>query len=60
MDKSATYDGQEFSNMYMTSFIQYLIDTGWDTRAAFIDNGWAEVDSPEDLDAATSFWHPTA
>lgn len=30
-------------NMYMTSFIQYLIDSGWEVRAAFIDNGWVEV-----------------
>ena len=33
----------------MTDFIQYLIDSGWDTRAAFIDSGWLEVDTVEDL-----------
>jgi hypothetical protein len=33
----------------MTSFIQYLIDSGWDIRAAFIDSGWLEVDTVEDL-----------
>jgi len=42
--------------MYMTSFIQHLIDRGWETRAAFIDNGWAEVDCGADLAVAKEFW----
>jgi choline kinase len=49
MDKNVKYDGEDFDNMYMTSFIQYLIDSGWDIRAAFIDSGWLEVDTVEDL-----------
>jgi hypothetical protein len=49
MDKNVKYDGKDFDNMYMTSFIQYLIDSGWDIRAAFIDSGWLEVDTVEDL-----------
>ena len=49
MDKNVKYDGKDFENMYMTSFIQYLIDSGWDIRAAFIDSGWLEVDTVEDL-----------
>lgn len=50
MDRDAIYDGKDFDNMYMTSFLQYLIDSGWDARAAFTDNGWLEVDTVEDLD----------
>jgi L-glutamine-phosphate cytidylyltransferase len=49
MDRAATYDGKSFDNMYMTSFIQHLIDGGWDVRVAETDNGWLEVDSVEDL-----------
>ena len=50
LDRVGEYDGKDFDNMYMTSFIQGLIDTGWDVRAAFTDNGWLEVDTVEDLE----------
>ena len=56
MNREAIYDGKDFENMYMTSFIQHLIDSGWEARAAFIDNGWAEVDCQADLIAALNFW----
>ena len=56
MDRNANYDGKDYDNMYMTSFIQHLIDSGWEARAALIDNGWAEVDCAEDLAAAKDFW----
>lgn len=52
MDKSASYFGKDFDNMFMTSFLQHLIDIGWDVRAAFVDNGWLEIDAPEDLELA--------
>jgi len=55
MDRNAIYDGKDFDNMYMTSFIQHLIDSGWEARAALIDNGWAEVDTQHDLFTARSF-----
>jgi choline kinase len=48
MDRAAI-DGKDFDNMYMTSFIQYLIDHDWDVRVAETDNGWLEVDSVSDL-----------
>ena len=38
LDRGALYDGKDFENMFMTSFIQ-----------ALIDNGWLEIDSCEDL-----------
>ena len=37
--------------MYMTSFIQNIIDSGWDVRASLTNRGWLEVDSVEDLEA---------
>ena len=49
LDRHGSYDGKDFNNMYMTSFIQHLIDTGSDVRAAFTDNGWIEIDTVEDL-----------
>lgn len=56
MDRNGVYDGRDFDNMYMTSFLQYLIDSGWDVRAAFIRNGWAEVDCEQDLFVASLFF----
>lgn len=50
MDRSVLRDGKDFDNMYMTTFLQGLIDSGWQARAAFTDNGWLEVDTVEDLD----------
>ncbi|MEE1925399.1 phosphocholine cytidylyltransferase family protein [Pseudomonas sp. 148P] len=50
MDRSLLRDGKDFDNMYMTTFLQSLIDDGWSARAAFTDNGWLEVDTVEDLD----------
>ncbi|MCP1727893.1 choline kinase [Natronospira proteinivora] len=50
MDRNAEYDGKDFDNMYMTSFIQHLIDAGWDTRAALVENGWLEVDTASELE----------
>jgi choline kinase len=49
LDRHGSYDGKDFDNMYMTSFIQHMIDTGHDVRAAFTDNGWIEIDTVEDL-----------
>ena len=55
MDRNAVYDGKDFDNMYMTSFLQYLIGRDWDVRAAFIENGWAEVDHQDDITVASAF-----
>lgn len=49
MDRSLERDGKDFDNMYMTSFLQHLIDMQWTARAAFTDNGWLEVDTVDDL-----------
>ena len=50
MDRSITYDGKSFPNMFMTSFIQYMIDSGWHVQAVPVNNGWLEVDTVSDLD----------
>lgn len=51
LDRSATYDGKDFDNMYMTSLIQGLIDAGWPVQACLVDNGWLEVDTAGELEA---------
>jgi len=59
LDPDALVEGRSVDQMYMTTFLQLLIDAGWDARAALTDNGWLEVDAPSDLalDAAR-FWRP--
>lgn len=49
LDRDKTYDGKNFQNMYMTSFLQLLIEAGWKARAVLVNNGWLEIDSVEDL-----------
>jgi choline kinase len=49
LDRSASYDGNNFDNMYMTSFLQLLIDAGWKAKSVGVSNGWLEIDSVEDL-----------
>jgi len=49
LDHFAIYDGKDFNNMYMTSFLQLLIDSGWKAKAVLVNSGWLEVDSVEDL-----------
>ena len=39
----------DFSNMFLTEFIQLLIDSGWEVKATCIRGGWLEVDSYKDL-----------
>lgn len=50
LDKKDTYDGQDFKNMYMTSFIQEFINRGIKVEAAFTNSGWLEIDTKDDLD----------
>ena len=50
LDPSRLYDGKDLDNMYMTSFLQYLIDIDFEIRAAFTKNGWLEVDTARDLE----------
>jgi choline kinase len=49
LDRTCIYDGKDFDNMYMTSFIQNLIDNEWRVLPALIHNGWVEVDTVEEL-----------
>lgn len=50
LDKENTlYDGKDFNNMFMTTYLQLLINNSVKIKAVPIHNGWLEVDSTEDL-----------
>lgn len=50
LDRTMLYDGKDWRNMYMTSFLQHLIDAGWLVQTVPVRNGWLEVDSVADLE----------
>jgi L-glutamine-phosphate cytidylyltransferase len=49
LDTDRLYDGNNFDNMYMTTYLQLLIEKGWNLSAVHVKNGWLEVDTVEDL-----------
>ena len=49
LDRDVIYDGKDFQNMYMTSLIQILINNSLKVKPIYIDGGWVEIDSPNDL-----------
>lgn len=50
LDKNANYDGKDFENMYMTSFLQILINKFNNAKAVKINGNWCEIDFKTDLD----------
>jgi choline kinase len=48
-DRVRQRDPDAASRLYMTDFIQTLIDRGWPVAAATINHGWIEIDSPSDV-----------
>lgn len=50
LDPEARYDGKSKPSMYMTSFLQWLIDHDRPVRSVPVDGGWVEVDSASDLE----------
>ncbi len=51
LDKEKLYDGQDYNNMYMTSLIQMIIDNLSDVTPVYIEGGWIEIDSVEDINS---------
>ncbi|WP_143871774.1 NTP transferase domain-containing protein [Catenovulum sediminis] len=50
LDKKAYYDGKKFSDMYMTTFLQLLINNSFEVYPTYINRGWLEVDTVADLE----------
>lgn len=51
LDPKSLYDGKDLNNMFMTSFLQNIIDQVMPVKAVMIDGGWLEIDSLSDLNA---------
>ena len=49
LDPRGTYEGRDRDHMFMTAFVQLLIDDGVPVVAVAVDGGWIEVDTLEDL-----------
>jgi len=49
LDKQSLYEGQDYNNMYMTTFIQLIIDNLFSVNAEIINRGWLEFDTITDL-----------
>ena len=49
LDRSKYYDGKDFNKMYMTSFIQLIINSISKVKADIINGGWLEFDNQKDL-----------
>lgn len=48
--------GKDISNIYMTDFLQHLIDTGSKAEPEFINGGWVEIDTVEDLENLSEYF----
>lgn len=51
LDEVGPHGGRNKANMFMTTLIQQLLQTGFDVGPAFTQNGWLEIDSIADLEA---------
>ena len=49
LDNTSVYDGKDYNNMYMTSFLQLITENVEPLNPVFIHNGWMEIDAPSDL-----------
>lgn len=54
LNRDIHYDGKNFDNMYMTSFLQNIIDNLISAKALLTNGGWIEIDSVDDLDSYNS------
>ncbi|MCV3422941.1 phosphocholine cytidylyltransferase family protein [Campylobacter lari] len=50
LDRTLLYDEKDFKNMYMTSFLQILINKYKNAKAIEINGNWCEIDFMSDLE----------
>jgi L-glutamine-phosphate cytidylyltransferase len=53
LSRTAQYDGKNYENMYLTSFIQLLINRFGNVSPVYINGDWVEVDTASDLEIYT-------
>jgi choline kinase len=49
LPRNIKYDGKDFEQMYLTSFIQLIIDNLSNVTPVYINGGWLEIDTLSDL-----------
>tara|TARA_B100001093_G_scaffold353152_1_gene337629 strand:+ start:4260 stop:5045 length:786 start_codon:yes stop_codon:yes gene_type:complete len=47
--QNKTISNDELDQMYLTTYLQLLIDVGWKIKPAHIKSGWLEIDSIKDI-----------
>ena len=50
LDPAGPYEGRDRDHMFMTAFLQLVIDDDRPVHAVMVDGGWLEVDTCDDLD----------
>lgn len=50
IDRTRSFGGTSRENMFMTSFLQELIDQGWLIKAIPVQGGWLEFDTIRDIE----------
>ena len=55
IDPDGLYDGKTKDNMYMTTLLQLMIDSGMKIRPILINGGWTEIDCQDDLNVDIDF-----
>lgn len=56
LDRSAMYDGKSFDGMFMTSFLQLIVENVMPIKVVLTEAKWIEIDSPEDLRCDVDLW----
>ena len=57
LDKEVLYDNTTYPNMYMTSFLQLIINQLMPVKAILINGGWLEIDSIKDLNSYNKIYN---
>ena len=47
----------DYKSMYMTDFIQLLINKNFKVTASLVEGGWLEIDTEKDIDCYQDLYH---
>ena len=51
------HDAKTFDKAYLTDMLQELINRGIDVKPVFVQGKWMEIDTPQDLNKARSYFN---